>query len=142
VRLLLTRLRVPDEGIDILGFLPQEELTGLLSRTKALIAPSLGGESFGMVLTRAYACALPVVASDIPGYREVLTPEAALSVAPDDPTALTEAVVTLLADESRRASMGAAARAVALERYAWTDIAARLEGIYERAIEGARARAA
>ncbi len=142
VRLLLTRLRVSDEGIDILGFLPQEELTGLLARTKALIAPSLGGESFGMVLTRAYACALPVVASDIPGYREVLTPEAAVSVAPDDPFALTEAVVDLLADESRRTAMGAAARAVALERYAWSDIAARLEGIYERAIDSARARAA
>ena len=75
VRLLLTRLRISDAGIDILGFLPQEELTSLLARTKALIAPSLGGESFGMVLTRAFACALPVVASDIPGYREVTTPE-------------------------------------------------------------------
>jgi len=141
VRLLLTRLRVPDEGIDILGFLPQEELTALLSRTKALIAPSLGGESFGMVLTRAYACALPVVASDIPGYREVLTPEAAVSVPPDDPTALTEAIVALLGDESRRVAMGAAAREVALERYAWSDIAARLEGIYERVVAGSRVHA-
>ena len=67
VRLLLTRLRVPDDGIDVLGFLTQEDLTRELTRTKALIAPSLGGESFGMVLTRAFACALPVVASDIPG---------------------------------------------------------------------------
>ena len=142
VRLLLTRLRVPDDGIDILGFLPQEELTGLLSRTKALIAPSLGGESFGMVLTRAYACALPVVASDIPGYREVLTPEAAVSVVPDDPSVLAEAVVDLLAHESRRTAMGAAARAVALDRYAWSDIAARLERIYEGAIEDAGAKAA
>lgn len=142
VRLLLTRLRVPDEGIDILGFLSQDELTALLARTKALIAPSLGGESFGMVLTRAYACALPVVASDIPGYREVLTPEAAVSVVPDDPTALAGAVVSLLDDESRRSAMGAAARQVALERYAWSDIAARLEGIYERAIAGARVPAA
>lgn len=142
VRLLLTRLRVPDDGIDILGFLPQEELTTLLTRTKALIAPSLGGESFGMVLTRAYACALPVVASDIPGYREVLTPEAAVSMVPDDPTALTEAVVSLLGDEPRRVAMGAAARRVALERYAWSDIAARLEEIYERAIARAGMRAA
>ena len=142
VRLLITRLRLPDDGIDILGFLPQEELTSLLTRTKALIAPSLGGESFGMVLTRAYACALPVIASDIPGYREVLTPEAAVSVAPDDPTALTEAVVSLLGDESRRVAMGTAARQIALQRYAWSDIAARLEGIYERAIADAAARAA
>ncbi|MEO5632540.1 glycosyltransferase family 4 protein [Gaiella sp.] len=137
VRLLLTRLRVPDDGIDILGFLSQEELTALLTRTKALIAPSLGGESFGMVLTRAYACALPVIASDIPGYREVLTPEAAVAVVPDDPTALTGAVISLLDDESRRVAMGTAARQLARERYAWSDIAARLEGIYERAIADA-----
>ena len=142
VRLLLTRLRVPDDGIDILGFLSQDELTTLLTRTKALIAPSLGGESFGMVLTRAYACALPVIASDIPGYREVLTPEAAASVPPDDPDALIEATVSLLADEPRRVAMGAAARQVALQRYAWSDIAARLEGIYDRAIAGSRVSAA
>ena len=142
VRLLLTRLRVSDEGIDILGFLPQEELTALLASTKALVAPSLGGESFGMVLTRAFACALPVVASDIPGYREVTTPETAVSVVPNDPAALTEAVAALLADEPRRVAMGLSARALAIDRYAWSDIARRLEGIYERVIAGEGARAA
>jgi phosphatidyl-myo-inositol alpha-mannosyltransferase len=53
VRLLLTRLRVPDDGIDILCFLDQETLTAELLAAKVLVAPSLGGESFGMVLTRA-----------------------------------------------------------------------------------------
>ena len=42
-------------------------LTAELLAAKALVAPSLGGESFGMVLTRAFACATPVVASDIAG---------------------------------------------------------------------------
>jgi phosphatidylinositol alpha-mannosyltransferase len=142
VRLLLTRLRVSDEGIDILGFLPQEELTGLLGRTKALVAPSLGGESFGMVLTRAFACALPVVASDIPGYREVTTAETSVTVTPDDPAALAHAVTGLLADEPRRVAMGSAARALAIERYAWSDIAQRLEAVYERAIDADGRRAA
>jgi phosphatidylinositol alpha-mannosyltransferase len=142
VRLLLTRLRISDTGIDILGFLPQEELTSLLARTKALIAPSLGGESFGMVLTRAFACALPVVASDIPGYREVTTPESSVTVPPDEPSALVEAITALLADEPRRVAMGEAARALAVERYAWSDIARRLEGIYETAIEADARRAA
>ena len=142
VRLLLTRLQISDEGIDILGFLPQEELTTLLSKTKALVAPSLGGESFGMVLTRAFACALPVVASDIPGYREVTTPETSVPVAPDDPEELAEAVTSLLADEPRRAAMGVAARELALERYAWSDIARRLEGIYQRAATRDEMRAA
>jgi phosphatidylinositol alpha-mannosyltransferase len=132
VRLLLTRLRVSDEGIDIVGFLRQEELTETLLGAKALVAPSLGQESFGMVLTRAFACGLPAVASDIPGYREVLDAAASLAVAPDDPAALVEAVCELVSDEPRRISMGEAARELAIDRYSWPGIARRLEGVYER----------
>ena len=130
VRLLLARLRVPDDGIDVVGFLAQEDLTDTLLRAKALIAPSIGQESFGMVLTRAFACALPVVASDIPGYREVLTPGASVAVAPNDPAALANAVAGLVDDEPRREGMGEAARAFALEHYSWPTIARRLEQIY------------
>lgn len=83
-----------------------------------------------MVLTRAFACALPVVASDIPGYREVLTPQAAVAVPPNDQDALVSAVVDLVEDEPRRTAMGAAAREVAVEHYAWPRIAKRLERIY------------
>jgi len=134
VRLLLTRERVSDEGIDILGFLSQEDLTAELLRAKALVAPSLGGESFGMVLTRAYACATPVVASDIDGYREVMTEEAAVSFPAGDERALSDAVVELLEDEPRRAALGEGARRVAVERYSWDDIGRRLVEIYEQAV--------
>ena len=133
VRLELTRFRVPDDGIEILGFLDQETLTQELLTAKALVAPSLGGESFGMVLTRAMACATPVVASDITGYRDVMTPETAVSFPPGDREALVAAVESLLADEPRREAMGAAARALAQERYGWDSIARRLEGIYAAA---------
>jgi len=144
VRLLLTRLRVSDEGIDVVGFLSQEELTETLLGAKALVAPSLGQESFGMVLTRAFACALPAVASDIPGYREVLEPAASVAIQPDDPAALADAVTELVADEPRRERMGEAARELAVERYSWPGIARRLIGIYERVtgIESGEARAA
>ena len=130
VRLVLARLRVPGEGIDVVGFLSQDELTRTLLGAKALVAPSIGQESFGMVLTRAFACALPAVASDIPGYREVLTQEAAVAVAPNDPDALADAVCALVDDEPRREAMGEAARALAVERYAWPAIAGRLEEVY------------
>jgi phosphatidylinositol alpha-mannosyltransferase len=133
VRLLLARLRVPDDGIDVLGFLSQDELTAELASAKALVAPSLGGESFGMVLTRAFACATPVVASDIPGYREVLAREASVAVPPGDPEALVEAVDELLAEEAERQELGAAARQLAIERYSWDDVARRLELIYDAA---------
>ena len=84
-----------------------------------------------MVLTRAFACALPAVASDIPGYREVLTPDAAVGVPPNDTATLVDAVSELVADEPRRARMGEAARELAVERYSWPTIARRLERIYE-----------
>ncbi len=131
VGLLLARHRMPSEGIDVFGFLPQEELTRELLLAKVLAAPSMGQESFGMVLTRAFACAVPVVASDIAGYKAVMTEETGLLVPPGDVTALAEALVALLEDEPRRRSLGERARRIAVERYSWGTIAERLEQIYD-----------
>jgi phosphatidylinositol alpha-mannosyltransferase len=131
VRLLLAKLRVRDEGIELLGFVSQERLTDELLRAKAMVAPSLGGESFGMVLTRAFACATPVVASDIEGYRDVMTPETGLSVPPGDPAALVDAVAELFAGEERRCRSGLAARRLAEERYSWDRVARRLVEVYD-----------
>ena len=130
VRLALQQAGVQGTGIDALGFLSQDDLTEELLSAKALVAPSLGGESFGMVLTRAFACATPVVASDIGGYRDVMTDETGVLVPPGDPEALAEAVAGLLDDEARRERLGASARQVAQERYSWDDIGRRLEAIY------------
>jgi phosphatidylinositol alpha-mannosyltransferase len=132
VKFLMSRLNVR-EGIEVLGFLEQDAFTAELLQAKALVAPSLGGESFGMVLTRAFAGATPVVASDITGYRDVMTPETAVSFPAGDTGALADAVESLLADEPRRQAMGAAARQLALDRYAWDSIARRLVDIYTAA---------
>jgi phosphatidyl-myo-inositol alpha-mannosyltransferase len=137
VRLLLRRLRVPEDGIEIAGFLSQEDLTRELQSAKAMVAPSLGGESFGMVLTRAFACATPVVASDISGYREVMEPGTGTLVPPDDPDALAAAVEALLADEAERERIAVNVRRVAEERYSWDDIARRLASIYRQLAEAA-----
>ena len=134
VRLLMAKLRTPGEGIEVLGFLPQERLTEELLAAKAMAAPSLGGESFGMVLTRAFACATPVVASDIEGYREVMKPETGLTVPAGDPEALSDAIAQLLADEDARCRAGLAARRLAEERYSWVGIGRQLVDLYERAL--------
>ncbi len=89
-----------------------------------------------MVLTRAFACATPVVASSIPGYDGVMSPDVGLSVPPGDAAALGDAVVELLSDEPRRQRLGAAARARAVERYSWTTLARRLLGIYTAVLAG------
>jgi phosphatidyl-myo-inositol alpha-mannosyltransferase len=130
VRLTMNREAVSDEGIDALGFLSQDDLTEELLGAKALVAPSLGGESFGVVLTRAFACATPVVASDIAGYRDVMTDETGALVPPGDAPALADAIVGLLEDEPRREGLGAAARKLAQARYSWDDIGRRLAAIY------------
>jgi phosphatidyl-myo-inositol alpha-mannosyltransferase len=142
VRLLLSRLRVPEDDIDVLGFLPQEKLTEELLAAKVLAAPSLGGESFGMVLTRALACATPVVASDIVGYREVMTAETGTLVPPGDPGALADALTRLLDDEQTRSQLGVAARRLAQERYSWEEISRALVRIYDVALGRAREPAA
>lgn len=133
VRLVQTRANVSAEGIDVLGVLSDDELTNELQRAKLLVAPSLGGESFGMVLTRAFASAVPTVASDISGYRDVVTDATGVLVPPGNDSALAEAAVALLNDEDRRARLGCTARELAQERYSWDVVAAHLLEIYESA---------
>ncbi len=138
VRLALAKHRLSGDGVDALGPIDDESLSRELLTAKALAAPSLGGESFGMVLTRAFACATPAVASDIDGYREVMTPETGITVPPGDAEALAQGLIELLEDEPRRVELGREARRVAEENYAWDDIARRLLDVYEQAL-GARA---
>jgi len=129
-RFLHSRIGFDEEGIDVLGIVTNEVRSTELARAKLFVSPALGGESFGMVLTEACATATPIVASDIPGFAAVVTPDSALLVPPGDEVALAHGVVSLLDDEPRRVAMGRAARALAVERYDWGDIARRLEEIY------------
>jgi phosphatidyl-myo-inositol alpha-mannosyltransferase len=66
-RLLHARMKFDEAGIDVLGIVTNEVRTHELERAKLLVTPALGGESFGLVLAEAFACATPAVASDIPG---------------------------------------------------------------------------
>jgi glycosyltransferase involved in cell wall biosynthesis len=63
-----------------------------------------------------------------------MEPEAGRLVPPDDPGALADAVVDLLADEPARQQLGSAARVIAEERYSWERIAKRLGEIYEELV--------
>jgi phosphatidylinositol alpha-mannosyltransferase len=130
VRYLLSRERISEEGIDLLGSVSAEQLDRELGRAKLLIAPSLGRESFGMVLTRAFAAATPVVASNIDGYRQLVADRCGSLVPPGDEQQLAHEIVSLLHDEPRRLRYAAAARRLAAERYGWPRIAVLLHSIY------------
>jgi phosphatidylinositol alpha-mannosyltransferase len=132
VRWLARRQGFSLDGIDLLGAVHDDDLTAELQAASLLVAPSLGGESFGMVLTRAFSCGTPVVASNIEGYAQVADhDETGILVPPGDAGALARAVIDLLEDEDRRRAFGAAARTAA-EPYSWDLVAARLIAIYER----------
>jgi phosphatidylinositol alpha-mannosyltransferase len=86
------RRRYPDSPtIHWLGLLSEEEKLRRLAGADVLCAPSLGGESFGMVLLEAMAAGTPVIASDIPGYRDAAGGRARL-VRPGDASALADAL--------------------------------------------------
>jgi phosphatidylinositol alpha-mannosyltransferase len=117
-------------NVDLLGSITEDALTDELLSASILAAPSIGRESFGMVLTRAFGCATPVVASDIEGYRDVATPETSVLVRPGDPRELADALVSLLEDEPRRVALGAAGRRLAEAEYGWSRIGERMVEIY------------
>jgi phosphatidyl-myo-inositol alpha-mannosyltransferase len=121
-------------GVTVLGKVSDAERTEALAAADVLCAPSLGGESFGMVLTEAFAAATPVVASDIPGYRDVVRDGVDGVLVPrGDATVLAETLRDLALAPERRAAMARAAREHA-DRYAWPTVAAEVLDAYEDAI--------
>jgi phosphatidylinositol alpha-mannosyltransferase len=90
-----------DTRIEWLGRLEDSEVASRLRGADVFCAPSLFGESFGVVLLEAMAAHTPIVASDLPGYRNVARPnEDAVLVPPEDATALAAALRTVLADNA------------------------------------------
>ena len=123
-----------DRGVRALGKVSERRKREELARAQVLCAPSLSGESFGMVLTEAFAASTPVIASDIPGYRDVARDGLdSLLVPPGDALALAEALRALALDPERRASMARAAREHA-ERFSWAHVAEEVVEVYHEAI--------
>lgn len=124
-------------GVSALGKVSEQQKAAALSQADVLCAPSLRGESFGMVLTEAFAARTPVVASDITGYRYVARDGIdGVLVPPGDPVALAEALRAIALDPRRRESMAAQAR-VRAQRFAWPQVAAEVLETYEQAIAAA-----
>jgi phosphatidyl-myo-inositol alpha-mannosyltransferase len=121
--------------MDVRGRVSGESLWQELHEADVLCAPSLSGESFGMVLTEAFAAGTPVVASAIAGYSDVVSDGVdGLLVPPGDPQRLAEELQRIHYEPERLREMGEAARRSA-QRYAWPRVADQVTEVYERAIE-------
>ena len=120
--------------MDIRGRVSGPDLWDELHRADVLCAPSLSGESFGMVLTEAFAAGTPVIASAIAGYNDVVSDGVdGLLVPPGDPQRLAEELQRIHHEPERLREMGEAARRSA-QRYAWPRVADQVTAVYEQAI--------
>ena len=100
------------------------------------VAPNTGGESFGIVLLEAMAAGLPIVASDIAGFRTVMKDgRQGLLVAPNDAFAMADAIGTLLANRNLGDAMAAEGRRTVTD-YAWPVIARRVVAVYRKTLVG------
>ena len=130
----LAPLMIDDRGVRVLGKVDDARKQLELQAADVLCAPSLRGESFGMVLTEAFAAGTTVVASDIAGYRDVVSDGVdGVLVAPGDAQALAEALRDLWEEPARRAELARHA-AEDVERFAWPHVAGEVMGAYEDAI--------
>jgi phosphatidylinositol alpha-mannosyltransferase len=126
--------------VHFMGHVPRAELPRWYATGDIFVSPASGNESFGIVLLEAMASGCSVAASDIPGYRSVVTPgENAETFPPGDVAALERTLVMLVENPARRGELSQQGRARALE-FAWPDVTERIEAVYEQAMESAAAR--
>ena len=91
--------------------------------------------SFGVTLLEAMASGKPIVATENPGYRELLGREEGVLVPPRDPAAFAEAVLELLHNPGLEKEMGMNGRQKAL-RYSWDKVTDAIYGFYEEILNG------
>jgi phosphatidylinositol alpha-mannosyltransferase len=121
-------------NVQFLGEVSEAQKWSLLREASLFVAPSLGGESFGIVLLEAMAAGTPPLGADNDGYYDVLAARADDLVFPaGDATALAARIRRLERDDARRAEL---ARWGAQEwrRYDWSVLAPRIEQVYEAAL--------
>jgi glycosyltransferase involved in cell wall biosynthesis len=101
------------------------------------VLPSRGGEGIPMSLMEAAACGRPLVATDVPGCREIARPGVnGLLVPPDDPVALANAIETLMKDPDMRLRFGRAGRQLVVDEFSSKRVAQEIVALYARLLDG------
>ena len=119
-----------EPGVTFLGHVT--DIAGVWARAHIAVLPSRR-EGFPKSLLEAAACGRAMVATDVPGCREIVIPgETGLLVPADDPAALAQAIQTLMASPELRYQMGAAARHLTETRFSTEAIGSATVDLYRR----------
>jgi phosphatidylinositol alpha-mannosyltransferase len=122
-------------GIEFVGYVSSERLPTFYHQADIFCAPSLGYESFGIVLLEAMAAGLPIVASNIAGYRTILSDgEEGRLTPPGQTECLADALRQLLNRPEQRREMGQRGRLKA-SQYSWDQIVDQILELYRETIE-------
>jgi phosphatidylinositol alpha-mannosyltransferase len=126
-------------GVKFVGRVSDEDLPRYYRTCDVFCAPSTGFESFGIVLLEAMATGKPTVATNIPGYRDLLEDgKEGFLAEPKDERSLASALIRILKEPATRREMGARGR-VKAQRYSWRQVALQVLDYYEDLLARGRA---
>lgn len=125
------------EDVVFTDYVPWEELPRYYKSADVFCAPNTGHESLGLIILEAMAAGLPIVATRIQGFQDVLTDGVqGVLVPPRDSEAMCAALKTLLLDAAMREEMGRAGSRHARD-YSWDEVSGRVLQAYEETMAAA-----
>ena len=114
-----------------------KDMPGLLSQVHVLALPTIYGEGVPRILIEAAASGRAIVATDVPGCREIVRHQInGLLIPPGDIPALAKALATLLKDSELRKVMGGRARERAENLFSEQKVIAETLAVYQKLIRG------
>jgi len=120
--------------VHFLGFVRNEDLASVYRSCDVYCSPALGAETFGIVLLEAMASGVPIAASNINGYRQVIEDgENGLLFDPYSPVDIKERILSILSNDSLRDNL-LTSGLESVKQYDWGKIADRIFEIYNKAI--------
>ncbi len=129
--------RVDRDMVRLTGPVSDEELPRYYASADVFCSPAIGGESFGIVLLEAMAGGAAVVASNIAGYRDVVTHECnGLLAPPRDPAAIAAAIARMIDNAGLAGRLSNAGKQVA-QHHRWQRVASEVEDYYQHCMEEA-----
>jgi glycosyltransferase involved in cell wall biosynthesis len=131
VKLRIQQLGI-EENFKLAGFVSDEDLPFYYNTADLFVLPSKSGEGLPLVALEAMACALPIIATNVGGIREILIDDYGKLVPPNQPELLAKAILDFAAVDfsSRKVEL----RAVMEEKFNWDANVERLVEIYEELI--------